>query len=102
MVEQQKEIKRMNEMLDYLVPKEVTRNILNEDNKVVSWEEPFGTYEEYIKSEREWRRMLNKLYNNQIDEEYRKYVRSKHPKIEDFHEHIRIEPKQAKKQEIIK
>jgi hypothetical protein len=96
-VEQQKEIKRMNEMLDYLVPEEVTRNILNEDNKVVSWEETFDTYEEYIKSEREFRRMIAKAQNKQKDKEFQEYVKSKHPKIKDFLEPTERKQKQEKK-----
>lgn len=85
----------MNELLNYLVPKKVTRNILNQDNKIVSWEETFNTPEEYIESEREFRRMIAKAQNKQRDEEFQEYIKSKHPKIEDF-EHLNRKQKQKK------
>jgi hypothetical protein len=97
MGEQQKEIKRMNEMLNYLVPRNVTRNILDENNKIVSWEENFDTPEEYIESESEFRRMVAKAYGKQRDEEFQEYVKSKHPKIKDFLEPTERKEKQEKK-----
>jgi len=97
MVEQQKEIKCMNEMLSYLVPKKVTRNILNEDNKVVSWEETFDTPEEYIQSESEFRRMVAKAYGKQRDKEFQEYVKRKNPKIEGILDHMKRKQKQTNK-----
>ena len=95
---EQKEIKHMNELLNYLVPKKVTRNILNQDNKIASWEETFNTPEEYIESERKFRRMIAKAQNKQKDEEIQEYVKSKHPKIEEIDEHVKRTKKKSQQE----
>lgn len=83
-----KENKRINELLELLYPKQVIRHILDRDNKVVSWEEDFETPDEYIESEREFRRMTLKALNKQKDKEFQEYIKSKHPQIEELREHI--------------
>lgn len=88
----------MNELLNYLVPKKVTRNILNQDNKIASWEETFNTPEEYIESERKFRRMIAKAQNKQKDEEIQEYVKSKHPKIEEIDEHVKRTKKKSQQE----
>ena len=61
------ENEQINDVIELLYPKQVIRNILDEDNRIVSWEETFNTPEEYIES--------------------------KHPKIEGFHKHLKRKQK---------
>jgi len=96
-VELKKENERINDLIELLYPKQVIRNILNQDEKIVSWEETFNTPEEYIESEREFRRMIAKAQNRQRDEEFQEYVKNKNALIEDFLEHTERKQKQAKK-----
>ena len=80
----QKEIKRINNMVEILYPKEVMRFLPHyELEEIVTWKETFNTPEEYTESEREFRRMVAKAQNKQRDEEYREYIKRKHAKIVD-------------------
>jgi len=53
------------------------------DDKIARWEENFNTPEEFIESEREWRRMLNKLYN-QIDKSTENTSKTNTPKLKTY------------------
>jgi len=90
-VELKKENERTNDIIELLYPKQVTRNILNQNGKIVSWEETFNTPEEYVEKEREFRRMVAKAYSKQFDEEFQEYVKSKHSQIRESQEHTRRE-----------
>jgi len=92
---QQDQIAKLNEVIELLYPNEVTRNIIDEHNKIASWEETFNTPEEYIESEREFRRMIAKAQNKQKDEEFQEYIKSKHPKIEETDEHVKRTKKKS-------
>jgi len=80
-----KENERINEVIELLYPKRVTRNIMDEDNRIISWEETFNAPEEYIEGEREFRKMIFKSNNRQHDDEFRDYIQNKHPKIKSVH-----------------
>ena len=84
-----KENERVNDLIELLYPKQVTRQMVGKDNKIIRWIEKFHTPEEFIESERKFMRMVLKAQNKQRDEEFQEYIKSKCPLIEDFHEHIK-------------
>lgn len=94
-----KENERINDLVELLYPKQVIRHILDRDNKIVRWKENFDTPDEYIESEREFRRMILKAHNKQKDEAFQEYIRSKKPQIDDFQDYVRRMPKQSRKAE---